>query len=261
MYLGRDFSAAQRNLTPVDCAGISFAFVKVTDGASYQSPYAAQQVAMLRQCGVLVGFYHFWEPADTVGDQLDNLNKMAQSLGGSPLPIAVDVEVTDPLGWDHLAQQVSSFCTNVEGWQHPLPNPNCLIYVNESFYDSLPGFPWGRWVWLADPSDPEPTRPCLVWQQAPTTLSDGLQVDVDVFVGTAAQWQEFTGGSVVKGKKPEVIILACNAPGTLQNGEYVWNGTTLTEIPGGTEDAANLSQQLGSPVNVSAAFILSCQGK
>lgn len=192
-HYGRDFSSYQGNLTAADCAGIDFAFVKATEGADYKSPYAPQQVAMLRSQGVLVGYYHFFQPSVAVIDQLDNFNKMAQALGPTSLPIAVDCEVTDPSGWQSLASKLAEFCQNVEAWTNPVPNPHSIIYVNLTFYDNLPGFPWGRWVWLADPSSESPSRPCLVWQNGDPTTA-GQPIDRDVFIGSDAYWDAFTGG-------------------------------------------------------------------
>lgn len=199
--LGRDFSSYQGNLTVADCAGIQFAFVKATEGGGYRNPYAPQQCSMLRNQGVLVGYYHFFQPSVAVIDQLDNFNRMAQALGPTPLPMALDVEVTDPNGWQSLAANVVDFCLNVEKWTNPVPNPHSIVYVNLTFYDNLPGFPWGRWVWLADPSHPSPSRPCLVWQNGDPSVA-GQPIDADVFVGTDADWGAFTGSAVAPAPAP-----------------------------------------------------------
>ena len=80
-HLGRDFSSYQGDLTDDDVAGIEFAYVNATEGASYKNPYAIQQVAKLRQHGLAVGYYHFWSvsPTDAMGDQLDNFNRYASA--------------------------------------------------------------------------------------------------------------------------------------------------------------------------------------
>ena len=193
-HFGRDFSSFQGNLTPADCEGIQFAYVKATQGASYINPFAPQQVRALRAAGVKVGLYHFVTIADSIGDQLHNFATYAQALGGSQLPPALDCETPDPAGWAALAVLITRFAVGVEGWGEPVPNTQSVIYVNLSFYESLPGFPWGRSVWLADPNSGAPHKPCLILQGAPRPVSgaDPKSVDPDTFMGTEAQWAVFT---------------------------------------------------------------------
>jgi lysozyme len=201
--VGRDFSSYQGNLTPADVAGIDFAYVKATEGDSYQNPYAPQQTKALRDAGVEVGFYHFFDMGKPVLDQVHNFQLMVSTLGGTPLPPAIDWEQGDPAGWGDSASQLMSFATNVEGWTYPTPHPRTILYVNQSFDDALKpyGFPWGRWVWLAYPGT-APSRPCLVWQNGQATLSDGKSIDTDVFMGTDADWAEFTTGTATPAPAP-----------------------------------------------------------
>ena len=196
-HLGRDFASFQGNLTPADCAGIDFAYVKATQGASYINPFAPQQVRALRAAGVKVGLYHFVTIADSIGDQLHNFATYAQSLGGSQLPPALDCETTDPAGWGSLAVLITRFAVGVEGWGEPVPNTESVLYANLSFYESLAGFPWGRSVWLADPNPGAPHKPCLILQGAPRPVSstDTKSIDPDTFMGTEAQWLAFIGAA------------------------------------------------------------------
>ncbi len=213
-YLGRDFSSYQGNLSPADCEGIQFAYVKATEGADYKNPYAPQQVAALHAAGVEVGYYHFLDPIATtpVGDQLDNFHKMVQALGRTTLPLAVDTEVNDE-SWAALASDLVQFAMNVEGWQLWVPNPKSLLYVDLYYYANLPGFPWGRWCWLADPGVAAPAKPCLIWQQAPRPVSstDLKSVDPDVFMGTEAEWQTFIGQAATAPPPAPIVPL----PGTV----------------------------------------------
>lgn len=194
-HYGRDFSSFQGDLSPADCAGIEFAYVKATQGSGYVNPFAPQQVKALRAAGVHVGLYHFLDVNASLGDQLHNFATYAQSLGGSSLPPAQDSETLDPAGWPALATLMSNFAVGVEAWGEPVPNTKSVVYVNLSFDESLPGFPWGRSVWLADPNAGAPHRPCLILQTAPRPVSsaDLKNVDPDVFMGTEAEWGAFIG--------------------------------------------------------------------
>jgi lysozyme len=194
-YYGRDFSSYQGDLTPADCAGISFAYVKATEGDSYKNPYAVQQVQMLRSQNVHVGLYHFWDPGVVMLDQLHNLQNYAASLSGTSLPLALDVETSDPLGWQSLASDMAQFALNVKQWSVLIPNPQAVFYVNGSFYDALAplGFPWGNGIWYADPGVASPSKPCLVWQPGPRPVAGVTgDIDFDQFMGTDAQWAAFT---------------------------------------------------------------------
>ena len=192
-YLGRDYSSYQGALTDADCEGIQFAYVKITQGGSYINPDAAQQLAMLRKHGVLTGYYHFYDPTDDVGDQLHHFITTAQSFGETPLPFALDSEVA-AANWPTLATDMMNFAIGVEAFPAPVPNPRSLLYVDVSFYKALAGFPWGRWVWLADPNPGAPHEACLVLQSAPRPVSsaDLKVIDPDTFLGTEAQWATFT---------------------------------------------------------------------
>ena len=234
-HLGRDFSSFQGNLTPADCEGIQFAYVKATQGASYINPFAPQQVRALRAAGVKVGLYHFVTIADSIGDQLHNFATYAQALGGSQLPPALDCETPDPAGWAALAVLITRFAVGVEGWGEPVPNTQSVIYVNLSFYESLPGFPWGRSVWLADPNPGAPHKPCLILQGAPRPVSgaDPKSVDPDTFMGTEAQWAAFIGAAA-----------PAPAPGPVPN------PLGLPQIPGfnlapGVPEVAVIGEMLG----------------
>lgn len=226
-HYGRDYSSFQGNLTPADCAGIDFGYVKLTQGDEYKNPDAPQQIAMLKSQGVLVGYYHFFDPSALVGDQLHNFATFASALGVSPLPLALDSETQDTAGWPDLASKMMDFATGVESWTNWVPNPRSLLYVNINFYDNLQGFPWGRWVWLADPSDGAPHKPCLVLQGAPRPVSstDVKQVDPDTFMGSDADWEAFTRSTPLPIQEPEDMLIL-NAPDgkqyLLTGGVCVW---------------------------------------
>lgn len=229
-HYGRDYSSFQGNLTPADCAGIDFGYVKLTQGDEYKNPDAPQQIAMLRSQGVLVGYYHFFDPSALVGDQLHNFATMASACGVSPLPLALDSETQDTAGWPDLASKMMDFATGVEGWTNWVPNPRSLLYVNLNFYDNLQGFPWGRWVWLADPSAGAPHKPCLILQGAPRPVSstDTKNVDPDTFMGSEADWATFTRATVPAPKLPQEKDMLIINPGDgkeyllLPSGVVIW---------------------------------------
>lgn len=176
-------------------SGVSFAYVKATQGTDYINPDALQQVSLLREAGIKVGLYHFLDTTpNTATAQAQYFLITAASLGGSDLPVALDSETTDSRGWNDLAAMMVAFAMQVEQEPSQVRNTNSVFYVNLNFYDNLPGFPWGRGIWLANPGVSAPSKSCLIWQSGGRPIGNLGTVDWDQFVGSEAQWLVFTGG-------------------------------------------------------------------
>jgi hypothetical protein len=203
-HAGLDLSNYQGEITPgqlqaIKAAGVEFAYVLATDGggaSGYQNPDAPQQAAALRSIGVKVGFYHFYRPAVPTFEQVTAFLIFIGTMGGSDLPTMLDSETPDAAGWDALANGMMQFALQLEAENNHARNALTGFYVNTNFYDNLPGFPWGRVVWFAEPSAKLPTKPCWIWQIAPRPEAGFSNVDPDVFVGTDAQWAQFTASPV-----------------------------------------------------------------
>ena len=166
-------------------AGISFAWLKVTEGTGWPAPgspewdwYPAQHAAA-GAAGIVRGGYHFAAPA------LDMTSADAQAaafLGrllhapGDLVP-ALDLE-TNPqaMNADQLAAWVRRWLAPVE---HAIGQP-CVIYSYPWFIDvALAGWNLdGRPLWLADPSATT-TRPRAVTQLEQQTVP-GIAGAVDV---------------------------------------------------------------------------------
>src|SRR5580692_7857820 len=118
MHYGIDVSNYQGPISPVEAlalkqAGVDFAFVLLTDGAGFRNPDAAGQTAALRSAGIYVGFYHFLETDATNADQILDFITMAHACGGTSLPLALDMERADSLGWNDLASRGASFARQI----------------------------------------------------------------------------------------------------------------------------------------------------
>lgn len=62
MLRGIDVSAFQSSDYRTD--GLSFVFVKATEGRTYVNPKLAAQTKTAREAGLVVGFYHFLWPGN-----------------------------------------------------------------------------------------------------------------------------------------------------------------------------------------------------
>jgi GH25 family lysozyme M1 (1,4-beta-N-acetylmuramidase) len=200
---GCDISNYQPNIDAVAMrqAGIEFCYVLLTDGngdpsrsGNLTNGYAPQQLSALRAAGIKVGAYHFFRPADGTG-QTNPFMRAYAACGPFDLPFCIDNETEDPAGWQALAAKVQESLVIIEaGLRWP-----GITYENLNFLRNCPGCPWGRGLWLADPSHPtSPSASCLL-QQTGTGAVKGVPglVDLDVFRGTEADWAQFIGGGHV----------------------------------------------------------------
>jgi len=210
-HYGADLSVFQGDITSQEiaamkAAAVEFVFIKATQGGGtngYQSPDAPQQVKALRDAGFHVGLYHFFTPTDTPSSQAQFFLGMAQALGGSDLPLAIDSETAAPGGWPQLASEMLAMAMQIESEPSVVRCPLAILYVNLNYYDNLAGFPWGRLVWLADPNPGAPHKPCLVLQGAPRPEGGFSSIDPDTFLGTEAQWAAFiSSGEAPVGPSP-----------------------------------------------------------
>lgn len=252
-HYGIDVSNYQGPISPVEAlalkqAGVDFAYVLATDGTGFRNPDAPGQCAALRSAGIYVGLYHFYEVNGTNADQILDFITMAHACGGTSLPLALDMERADSLGWADLASRGASFARQIAAVQTDVTNSHALIYCNGSFADNLPGVPWGNWLWFADPSNSQPNRPRLITQKAPRPVASLPSVDFDEFTGTDAQWEAFVGSQAPPGGSPAPPVNSVPGPGGVQLsviGRMV-NGTGLYEGRGAL-DGIPVFAGLGNP--------------
>lgn len=72
-------------------AGIEGVYIKVSQGASYRDPAAAQHYQGAKAAGMLVGFYHFCTNDNGI-QQFENFAGAANAIGKTDLPPAMDAE-------------------------------------------------------------------------------------------------------------------------------------------------------------------------
>lgn len=241
-YVGVDLSKYQGDIPETGLEHLDFAYVQATDGGGIQNAYAVQQVGALRKQGVRVGYYHFVN-MDSLLDQVTNFQRMTTALGPSTLPPALDCETADPAGWLALANNIMEFARQVEAWpSQAVSHTKAMIYANLNFASNLGGFPWGRYVWLADPNPGAPHRACTILQSAPRIVAPfPAAVDPDIFVGDEAAWESFTGVTsawstptppptpAVTPQPPTGASMAVSQPVNYRPGQY-----DFFQITGGT---------------------------
>ena len=177
-------------------ANISFAFAKVTEGATFKDKTFTTNWSGMKAAGILRGAYHFFRPAKTAEEQVDNfLQVVKKVLEPGDLPPVLDVEPwPKEVGeaWKNLAfkdriNRVKTWLEKVEQATGEKP----IIYTSPSFWreymrdsQEFTDHP----LWLAHyTSKPQPDVPAnnwggngyKIWQHTESGRVSGVSGPVD----------------------------------------------------------------------------------
>jgi GH25 family lysozyme M1 (1,4-beta-N-acetylmuramidase) len=258
------------NWTKVAAAGIRFAYLKATEGATFTDRRFAENWQGTAASHVQRGAYHFYAPATSVARQFDHFKNTVVLSPGDLAP-ALDLEV-DGQNWSALpaADRVPTAIEFLERLEeHYGVTP--IVYTNKRTVDEIfAGKPAGLTkypLWVASyKSKPPPTMPVgwsewRYWQHSDDGVVDGIAgpVDLNLAVGTP-------GPMVVEAIAPadrlttaesglEVIALQTEDDGTLAAIERIWR--TVHEerarlSPGGIAQATvNMERDRSGRLSVS----------
>lgn len=142
MLHGIDVSAYQS--TSYDTDGLSFVFIKATEGHSYVNPRLSAQTKTARDAGLVVGFYHFLWPGDLT-DQAEYFVKHAPEKAGDIL--AVDWETTSA-GTHASNAEKDRFIRKVKELR---PGHRVVLYSNRNYWLNIDTTSYaGDGLWIAD---------------------------------------------------------------------------------------------------------------
>jgi GH25 family lysozyme M1 (1,4-beta-N-acetylmuramidase) len=140
--LGVDVSGYQ----PVAFAtkGLSFAFVKATEGTSYVNPHYAGQVAHSRAAGLVVGHYHFGKNGGAA--EADYFLKHATLHAGDMLAFDWETSGVSQAERDAFIDRVKA----------KAPGHRVLLYCNTDYWKNRDSDNGGHadGLWIADPNHP-----------------------------------------------------------------------------------------------------------
>lgn len=199
---GTDASKYQRSVdwAAARDSGISFAFLKATEGGDMADEYFAEHWRGTREAGIPRSAYHFYYFCRSAREQAEWFIKNVPR-DSSALPHVLDME------WNHLSPscrlrpspdvvqaEMRVFLTMIE--RHYGKRP--IIYTSVDFYhdNRLSEFKGYQW-WLrsvADhPSQRYPGQEFLFWQYTGTGIVPGIRgdADINVFNGSERQWREW----------------------------------------------------------------------
>jgi GH25 family lysozyme M1 (1,4-beta-N-acetylmuramidase) len=142
MLRGIDVSAYQSSSYAT--SGLSFVFVKATEGRSYVNPKLSAQTRHARDAGLVVGFYHFLWPGNLTA-QAEYFVAHAPERAGDIL--AVDWETTGE-GTHASNAEKDRFLRKVKELR---PAHRVLLYCNRSYWLNVDTTSYaGDGLWIAD---------------------------------------------------------------------------------------------------------------
>lgn len=205
----------------VKAAGMSFAFLKATEGVDWVSPaFTAARVRVVRDAGLVLGCYHYLRPRrDRNGaDEARHFHRTVTDRGwrhGHDLPLVVDVEWINnrdeiaAMSGGQLREYVSDFCEEIYRRNGSRLRRGCIVYLSPSFAPELgnraPRQGAVSWVAAWDAPDGRPPTP-RGFQRSKVLfhqVSDrahvsgiGIPVDLNLFMGDRAALKALIGGRV-----------------------------------------------------------------
>ncbi len=185
-HLGIDASHHQGaiNWRAVADDGITFAYLKATEGTSYTDPTFAQHRAEALDRGLRVGGYHYFQLCSSGAEQAAHFASVLGDLTeGNLLPGAVDLELAGscptPPARAVLLAEVRTFLKQVEAMTGREP----VVYLYPEFeeeYDVAGELgDYRQWVRSLDG---RPDRKWWIWQQTDSGSVAGIAGAVDVNV-------------------------------------------------------------------------------
>ncbi|MDX3524533.1 glycoside hydrolase family 25 protein [Streptomyces scabiei] len=142
MLRGIDVSSYQS--ASYDTTGLSFVFVKATEGRTYTNPKLAAQTETAREGGLVVGFYHFLRPG--------NLTAQAEYFVGRAPERAGDILAVD---WETTHEGTHATNAEKDRFLRTLkklrPNNRVILYCNRDYWLTVDSTSYAcDGLWIAD---------------------------------------------------------------------------------------------------------------
>ena len=177
--------------------GISFAFMKATEGETLSDSTFSTNWSESQRVGIMRGAYHFFRPTTSA---LNQANKFMEHVELNPgdLPPVLDVEVTDGVSPTLLESRITLWLYVIERNYNVKP----IIYSNLDFYyEHLKGKFDKYPIWIARYNKEAPQlsldKDWTFWQYGNKGQLEGIDgyVDFNVFNGSRLELEELTIGN------------------------------------------------------------------
>lgn len=189
-------------------AGIEFAFIKATEGATHKDSLYSRNMSQARRAGIKTGAYHFFRFDVDGVDQALNFLRTVGPLQPE-LGMVIDVESTgNPknIPPETIKKRLTSMVEYMNLLGHRV-----MIYTNlDGYYDYieeiLPGYP----LWICRFKENPINAEWTFWQYDHHGTIDGIkgEVDLNAFCGNREEWERYLAGdlwpySTTNNKQPE----------------------------------------------------------
>ncbi len=201
--VGVDVSYYQGTIdwTKARAAGVRFAFIRVSDGTTFQDPKFSQNWANTKAAGVIRGAYQFFRPSQNVTAQADMMISAIGTYQKGDLPPVIDVEADGGLAPATVAARVRQWVDRVKA----ATGVNPIIYTGMYFWRDEVGGPTSfanNPLWIAAyssqcPNLPPPWMRWTFWQHTDSGHFNGItgNVDTNKFNGDINALLAFAGGT------------------------------------------------------------------
>lgn len=181
---GIDVSDYQPNVDwkAVVDAGITFAFIKATEGRTFVAEVFDSYWKEAKANGIQRGAYHFFRPASDPQGQAENFLKTV-TLEAGDLPPVIDIETTDGIDSQRLCDRAQVWIDIVERETGFRP----IVYTYPGFWEALNTTKFSDYpLWIAhyttaeQPLIPGGWKTWLLWQFTDRGQVNGIAGGVDV---------------------------------------------------------------------------------
>ncbi|MEK4074672.1 glycoside hydrolase family 25 protein [Paenibacillus sp. FSL M7-0656] len=211
---GIDVSRYQGNIdwAKVKASGMTFVFIKATEGQTYTDPNYQKNVIGALAAGLMVGTYHFFRATSTDGAKAEAVHyaNTLNKVGGAKalqLPPVMDYE-NNPgnLSKPQMNTVAKAFLTELQRLTGVKP----IIYTGNSFAGNFDTSLSSYDLWIARysntrvPDDQLAWKRWTFWQYTDSGKVNGISgnVDMNEFEGTAAQLRARYAAATPKPPEP-----------------------------------------------------------
>lgn len=182
--------------------GVSFAFIKATEGSGYTDEYFNRNYKNSESTGIRVGAYHFFSFDSPGKTQAENFIRVVDRRKGM-LPPVIDVEYYngngfDPPDADKARENLNDLITLLKEYY----NMNPIIYATNVTYNRyIKGHFENNDIWIRSifsEAELPDGRKWTFWQYCNRGRLDGYNgiekfIDLNVFNGSAEEFKNYIG--------------------------------------------------------------------
>lgn len=176
---------AKINWETVASEGISFAFVKATEGRQHLDKKYCENWQEMKRVGIKRGAYHYFRPTIPAKEQVRNFMNVVDMQYGD-LPPVIDVEEDEGLSREEVVEGIRDWVEQIEIEYSIRP----IIYTHYKFYNKFIAGEFDNYpIWIAMYSDSPPRLGKVqwsFWQYGNRGLLRGVEgyIDFNVFKGS-----------------------------------------------------------------------------